>query len=227
LKIKSLFVAVTVSLNASAFTSSPIGSYSNGSIQNSVNLPEEGNGFMRLFVDRNRGWGSKELVSMIIETSSEINQLFPDKDRLQVGDLGAQTGGQISRHGSHQNGLDVDLTYYRNNEREQGAEHTNGFTELMVKDGKLSKNFDIPRNWELMKTLHKHGKIQRIFVDAVIKTELCKYSKRVEDYRDYSEVLRSLRPYQNHADHLHVRLYCPPEAQECVAQEEVPVGPGC
>ena len=79
----------------------------------------------------------------------------------------------------------------------------------------------VRRNWS------QHGKIQRIFVDAVIKTELCKYSKSVEDYRDYSEVLRSLRPYQNHADHLHVRLYCPPDAQECIAQEEVPAGPGC
>jgi penicillin-insensitive murein endopeptidase len=229
LKFSILSLAIVFPLSFAAYgsSSSPIGSYSNGSIRNAVNLPEEGNGYMRLFVDRNRGWGSEELVSMIVEASSEMNQLFPDKDRLQVGDLGAQTGGQITRHGSHQNGLDVDLTYYRNNGQEQSPNQTNGFSEVMVINGKLSANFDITRNWELMKTLHKYGNVQRIFVDPVIKTELCKHAKAIGDDRDHAEVLRSLRPYQKHADHLHVRLYCPIGAKECIPQAEVPAGTGC
>ncbi len=207
--------------------SEPIGSYNKGSLLNASDLPPEGPGYMRLFTKRNRGWGTEEIVSMIVETAADINQLYPDKDRLQAGDIGAEKGGQISRHGSHQNGLDIDITYYRVNGKEQKPESINGFQESMVRNGKLSSNFDIVRNWELVKTLHKHGKVQRIFLDTVIKRELCKHARGIGEFTDQVEVLRSLRPFKNHSDHLHVRLYCPPEAKACKAQEEVAPGPGC
>ncbi len=230
MRMKSALFTVLTIITISGHTlgsSLPAGSYNNGTISDSVDLPEFGDGYMRLFVKRNRGWGSKELVSMIIETASEMYQFYPSRDRLQTGDLGARFGGQISGHGSHQNGLDVDLTYYRNNGVEQKPEVTNGFSELMVKNGKTTANFDILRNWELVKTLHRYGKIQRIFVDPVIKSELCKFAKKIGEEAGYEEVLRSMRPYPNHADHLHVRLYCPEDSSSCIPQEEVPEGSGC
>lgn len=97
----------------------------------------------------------------------------------------------------------------------------------MVIDGKVSANFDIERNWEFMKALHRHRNVQKIFVDSVLKKELCKFSKSKKDYSGNIQVLRSLRHEINHADHLHVRLRCPSNEKKCVNQPDPPAGSGC
>jgi penicillin-insensitive murein DD-endopeptidase len=93
--------------------------------------------------------------------------------------------------------------------------------------GRLSKNFDHQRNWMLMKKFHEHAEVQRIFVDGVIKRALCEYAHRIGEGLTHQHVLRSLRPYVNHAHHLHVRIRCPGHATNCVAQEDPPEGSGC
>jgi penicillin-insensitive murein DD-endopeptidase len=205
----------------------PQGFYSSGSLLHAWELPLEGDGYMRLFLHRNRGWGTRQLIELLQETAAEMNQLFPMRDRLQVGDLSAVNGGRISRHNSHQNGLDVDLTYYRLNGVEQLPDIFNGFEEDMVLKGKISPNFDHERNWEFIKALHRHGRVQRIFVDRVIKAELCLYARARGEDESHEEILRSLRHVNNHIHHMHVRPYCPKDASDCVAQNETPPGSGC
>lgn len=225
-----MYLLILVLMLSSVFASelpSPRGFYSNGSIQNAVQLSDSGDGFIKLFVPRNRAWGSQEIISMIIDSSAELRQKHPERDRLQIGDIGAQNGGQITRHGSHQNGLDVDLAYLRINNREQRPEDVGGFDELMVINKKISSNFDIERNWELVKALHKYAEVQRIFMDPLIKKALCAQATKLNELQSQESVLQSIRPYPNHADHLHVRLKCPPYAKECVPQEDTPQGSGC
>ncbi len=205
----------------------PRGYYSNGHLLLARELPLEGDGYMRLFLHRDRGWGTQEMIDLLQRTAFMMNQRFPMRDRLQTGDLSAMTGGQITRHNSHQNGLDVDLTYYRTNGMEQLPDIFDGFVEDMVLNGKISPNFDHERNWELMKTLHRHGGVQRIFVDQVIKNELCAYARALGEHDSEAEVLRSLRHQTNHVHHLHVRLRCPVKAPQCVPQEDPPLGSGC
>lgn len=210
------------------YSSEPIGYYSQGTLSNGVNLPVSGPGFMRLFLARNRGWGTQETTQMIIKSSADMNRSFPGLDRLQIGDISQEGGGAVTDlHSSHQNGQDADLTYYRKNRIEQAPSYTNGFSENMVINNRLSKNFDTARNWELMKRLHAHAEVQRIFVDPVIKKELCRFARTKNELVRYEEILRSLRPLGNHGDHLHVRLKCPRDARECVSQEDPPVGTGC
>lgn len=206
---------------------SPRGFYSKGSILFARQLPLEGEGFMRLFLHRDRGFGSQEMLSLIQKAALEMNLRYPMRDRMQVGDIAQMKGGQISRHNSHQNGLDADIAYFRINGVEQLPDIFDGFNEDMVINGKLSENFDHERNWELMKSLHRYGKVQRIFVDEVIKRETCHYATSIGEDKEHVEVLRSLRPFENHIHHLHVRLRCPVAAKNCVAQEEVAVGSGC
>jgi len=208
--------------------SEPVGYYSQGSLSGGVNLPDSGPGYMKLFTHRNRGWGTQEMIGMLIKSSADMNKKFPGMDRLQVGDISKEGGGDVSDlHSSHQNGQDADLTYYRRNQREQPSNHINGFSENMVINNRLSKNFDTARNWEFMKRLHQHGDVQRIFVDPVIKNELCRFARTRNELFRYDDVLRSLRPLGNHGDHMHVRLKCPPNARDCVAQEDPPAGTGC
>ena len=164
---------------------------------------------------------------MVQKAASEMEDLFPLRDRLQVGDISAVHGGLITRHNSHQNGLDADLTYYRLNGVEQLPDIFDEFSENMIVDGKISPNFDHERNWELMKSLHRYGKVQRIFADQLIKVELCHYAQEKSEDKTYEEVLRSLRHVEDHTDHFHVRLYCPKNAKNCIAQEETPPGSGC
>lgn len=210
------------------YASEPVGYYSQGTLSNGVNLPVSGPGFMRLFLARNRGWGTQETVEMIIRSSADMNKMFPGMDRLQIGDISQEGGGPVTDlHSSHQNGQDADLTYYRKNRIEQAPNHIDGFSENMVINRRLSKNFDTARNWEFIKRLHAHADVQRIFVDPVIKNELCRFAKMKNELIRYDEILRSLRPLGNHGDHMHVRLRCPADARECVPQEDPPAGTGC
>ncbi|WPU65433.1 penicillin-insensitive murein endopeptidase [Peredibacter starrii] len=206
---------------------SPQGFYSKGTILFAQQLPLEGEGFMRLFVHRDRGFGSLEMLNLIKRAALEMNLRYPMRDRMQLGDIAQMKGGQISRHNSHQNGLDADIAYFRVNGMEQLPDVFDGFNEDMVINGKISENFDFERNWELMKTLHRYGKVQRIFVDEVVKREVCHHAISIGEHDEHVEVLRSLRPFDNHKHHMHVRIRCPDTAKKCVAQEETPAGSGC
>ena len=123
-----------------------IGFYANGSLRNPISLSLEGEGFVKLFRGRERFWGNDQLIQMISESAASFKQMFPDSERLQVGDLSQKIGGKISGHNSHQNGLDVDLVYFRVNHQEQDLQQTNGFVEKFVSNGKLTPNFDLERN---------------------------------------------------------------------------------
>lgn len=204
-----------------------VGYYSNGKLIHSTALPEKGGGFVNLFRSRNHFWGSQGLVEIIQWAAADILHRFPQGERLQVGDLSKELGGVIERHGSHQNGLDVDFVYFRNNHREQDLNSKRGFEEEFVINGKLSKNFDLLRNWTFFKLLVSTGRINRMFVDPTIKEAFCDYARKYESTRQAAETLRRLRPYEKHADHVHVRLSCPNSSPECVQQPEPEPGSGC
>ena len=206
----------------------PIGSYSNGSLEYAACLPSQGEGYIQLYRDLEHIWGTNPLVNMIVKTAAEMNSRYPGLDRLQVEDMSARNGGEVDGHGSHENGLDVDIQYFK----ADGIEHDpiktgQMYAPPMVNGTTVSRNFDLQRNWELVKSLHRHGDVQRIFMDQNLKRELCSYAKSRNEYSANIEVLRSIRHVANHQVHMHVRLRCPANARRCVPQAEVPRGSGC
>jgi len=206
----------------------PVGSYDDGELIDGACLPATGAGYMQLFRDVDHIWGTMPLIRMISRTGREMNERFPGRDRMQVEDMSGPDGGPIDPHGSHQNGLDVDIGYFKANGLEHDPKKTGQqYAPSMVEGGKVSQNFDLPRNWAFVKTLHKHGSVQRIFMDQTLKRALCAYAKSSNDYAANIEVLRSIRHVDNHSDHLHVRLRCPPGAKRCVPQADPPKGSGC
>ena len=222
-----LILTLLTSLVSHAKTS-PHGFYANGSLEDAECLPESGEGYIQLLRDMDRIWGTEEIITMIRDTAAEMNTLYPDRDRLQVEDIAAKHGGRIEGHGSHTNGLDVDIQFYKKN----GVEHDpiktgEDYAPSMVTAGKVSDNFDVERNWEVMKTLHKHADIQRIFIDQKLKNQLCSYAKEKGEIQKYASVLRSLRHETNHQDHFHVRLRCPKDAKSCTPQADPSPGTGC
>ena len=208
-----------------------IGSYSKGTLTNPSVFPREGEGFTHLFHYRNRYYGSSGLIDILKKSAAELFQAYPEGERLQLGDLSAERGGFVSGHASHQNGLDVDLVYLRMNYEEQDPSIPNGFQESFVVKGKVTRNFDFQRNWRFFQIVHSSGRLNRIFVAPEIKEALCHYAGYTVTSEDEVEsaiqVLRRLRPYKNHADHMHLRLTCPETSPDCNPQEEMPEGSGC
>ena len=204
-----------------------IGFYSKGKLKNATPLSMDGPGYIHLFQKRGRHFGSEGLIQIVERSAEQFFEWDPSSERLQIGDVAAQFGGHIGRHASHQNGLDVDLVYFRTNRHEQSLDHIDGFEETFVtKGGGVTSNFDTQRNWQFLQILMATGRVERIFVDPAIKREFCASIKAPRN-TDEIEALRRLRPYPDHADHWHIRLTCPPTSPKCVVQAAVPAGDGC
>lgn len=203
-----------------------VGYYTQGRLVNPSSLPAEGDGFIKIRRPRVRGFASSELNTMIQVVAQEVRQSFPNRDRLQIGDVANQKGGTLGKHKSHQNGLDADIVYYRTNNKEQDPNWAGGYVEKFVRGGAVTANFDQDRNWELLKKLASFPQTERIFVDYAIKKTFCsKYSKSTDPVAQ--EALRIMRPAKLHDDHMHVRIQCPPGSTRCKRQEPPAPGNGC
>ena len=65
----------------------------------------------------------------------------------------------------------------------------------------------------MLKAAASDPRVDRIFVAAAIKIEMCKGATAAD-----TKWLQHIRPEANHQDHLHVRLKCPPGATYCQTQ---------
>ncbi len=202
-----------------------IGFYANGSLINASALPDQGDGFVKLFRSRNRPWGTDDILSLFQWTAAEMQKRFPGGERLQVGDIANKKGGSTGGHDSHQNGLDMDIVYFRVNHKE--ILDTSTFAESFVSHGKVTANFDTARNWETLKLLVSSKWVNRVFMDQAIKKEFCRYAKSIGESLRETETLRRMRPWPNHDDHFHLRIKCPPKSPRCKTQDEPPTGSGC
>lgn len=198
------------------------GFYSKGKLTRATSLPTSGKGITKILRPRARHYGSRDLIYVLTTAAKELQRLHPSRDRVQVGDMSNKKGGFAYGHDSHQNGLDADLAFLRTNQTEQDPQSVNGFAESFVKDGKPTANFDTARNWALAKLLIATGRVQRIFVNDVLKQELCRFAEAKGEFEAHRDVLYRLRSYEGHMDHYHVRLTCPLKSPKCEAQEEPP-----
>jgi penicillin-insensitive murein endopeptidase len=222
------FILILSFIAPFAHASTPIGTPNNGSLINSETQEEQGQGFMQLFREKDHIYATRDLITMLQLAALDMSKRYPNRDRLQIEDMSARNGGRVEGHGSHQNGLDVDLGYFKLD----GVEHdprTAGtyYAHPMATNGVVSSNFDTERNWELAKSLHQHGNVQKIFMDQTIKNHLCRYAKSINELQKHQNVLRSIRHVTNHEDHMHVRLRCPKDARKCRNLPEAPEGTGC
>jgi penicillin-insensitive murein endopeptidase len=200
-----------------------IGFYSNGQLTHADKFPYDGPGFMKLFIQRDRGWVTQDLMDLVMKTAGIVKANYPEGERLQIADVASIHGGQLSLHESHQNGLDADIAYYRRDHREQG-QYDAGLDEVFVANNKVTPNFDSTRNWFIFQELVKTGLIKRIFVDLAIKQFYC---NSVTINTESTEILRRLRVWPNHDDHFHMRVVCPTTSPQCIAQDDPAPGTGC
>lgn len=225
-----------------------------GALRNAEKLPFFGLGYVKLHPWRNNRFGTRALVEMIERAASHMqiySYLNPtvnpntgepvSPQLLPVGDLSSDEGGVLCHgedkcHGSHENGTDADIGYFRTDywlpDGERGKKELvdKKVTTQKTRSGKIkekveyvvSERFDVERNWELMKSLARNGDVSRIFVSPPIKQAFCTHvldRARVTDaeHAELSferELLRKVRADSiekvgHHDDHFHVRIACP------------------
>ena len=190
-----------------------IGGYSAGCVQGAKALPLEGVNYAVMKPERRRNFGHPALVDFVVQLGKSLEErhLAP----LGVGDLGQARGGPAPNgHASHQNGLDVDLWF---------SPGGPGATQQPMVD--LLTSQPSPHYGERVPTLlelaAKDARVARIFVNAVIKRQLCEKATGDRGW------LAKLRPWHGHHEHFHVRLACPAASPECQPQPPIPAGDGC
>jgi penicillin-insensitive murein endopeptidase len=124
-----------------------LGKAYDGRLVNGVRLPEEGEHFFTWDPIRrtspNRGWrryGTDRLVRIVLEVSRDFRLAHPDAPRIGVGDLSRPRGGGFGPrfgwpgHASHQNGLDVDIYYPRQDGIERAPLHPKAIDRPLSQD---------------------------------------------------------------------------------------------
>lgn len=205
------------------------GTHTRGRLNSSQALPEDGPYHHHVYRFREHFYGTDGLVELLLQTAKRLHLHYKKHgiEPLQIGDLSERDGGNIPGHGSHENGLDVDIIYPRNNHQSEPLTATH-MTELFVQNGRPTANFDGERTLDLIKILATSNRINHIYVDRILKRELCRISRTRGELEADTEVLRLLVPYPRHRDHLHVRLTCPSSSPACVRSRHVlPPGSGC
>lgn len=197
-----------------------LGSPAAGCISGAVALPLEGEGYQVLRPGRNRFWAHPRTVSFIQDLghSAAAGGFGP----LLVGDMSQPRGGPMAfGHGSHQNGLDVDIWFRLPGRSLDGTELERPEPVSMVKGTRVNPATWSDAHYRLLKLAASSPEVERIFVNPPIKAEAC---RRATGDRSW---LSKLRPWWGHDEHFHVRLSCTPGDIGCVPQAPVPDGDGC
>lgn len=202
-----------------------IGFYSAGCIRGAVQLPPEGRGYQSMRPSRNRQYAHPELVEFIQNLASTLDAVG---SALLISDIGQPRGGPMPYgHNSHQVGLDVDIWYWTHPEqkvRSLSREERDGLPmiNMLNANGVVDPNRFGGEQIEKLKMAASDPKVERIFVNPAIKTYLCSTLEAEE-----LSWLGKLRPWPGHNEHFHVRIRCPKDSNECVAQDPPPPGNGC
>jgi penicillin-insensitive murein DD-endopeptidase len=194
---------------------SPVGTYNRGCAAGNVELPESGPTWQAMRLSRDRNWGQPVLVDYLEDLSQKVTAA--GWKGIYIGDLGNPRGGPMnSGHASHQMGLDADIWFLKPDRLDLSRKEREKISSISIRsDDQLSVN----GNWdpsyrEMLKAAASDQRVDRIFVAAAIKIEMCKTATAAD-----AKWLQHIRPEANHADHLHVRLKCPAGSALCQTQK--------
>jgi len=192
----------------------PFGSYAKGCADGLVQLPETGPTWQAMRLSRNRNWGHPVMIDFLVDLSRAANQIgWPG---LYIGDISQPRGGpMVSGHASHQIGLDADIWMLPPRRLDLSRLEREDISSIPVRS---ADQRSVTENWTsahhaLLRAAASDGRVDRIFVAAAVKIEMCKTATRAD--RDW---LQKIRPVAGHDTHFHVRLKCPRGARHCETQ---------
>jgi len=134
------------------------GQRTNGSLVGGTSLPESGPGYYHFLGSdpvNYDDWGGAESTIQLIQTvGAQWFQSHPTPG-IGIGDLSLENGGSFPPHTEHQNGLDIDVRYVRNDGANLGI-------NLAVKSE--AKKYSKALTIELMKKFAANGSLNKILV---------------------------------------------------------------
>jgi LysM repeat protein len=179
-----------------------VGSASGGRLRGGVPL-ENGPGYR--VRDRARAYGTSSTVHAIRTGIARVVARYVHVPALDIHDLSRERGGRLEPHRSHQNGLDVDISYYQIGATDRSPWRRIGPDEL-----------DVRLQWYLFRTWLDLGVVQYIFVDYALQEPLYEYARargaNEEQLEEWFEFPRRgsrrgiIRHEPGHADHFHARF---------------------
>ena len=208
----NLFSAVDDTSNQASM---PIGTYAKGCAAGNVALPETGPTWQAMRLSRHRNFGNPVLVSYLEDLSVAATRA--GWNGIYIGDMGNPRGGPMnSGHASHQIGLDADIWFLKPRRLDLTPAEREKISSISIRSEDqltVNENWD-PSYREFLKAAASDPRVDRIFVAAAIKIEMCKTATPAD-----AKWLQHIRPEANHQDHLHVRLKCPPGSALCQTQK--------
>ena len=192
----------------------PIGSYAKGCGAGLVQLPESGPTWQAMRLSRNRNYGHPEMIDFLQALSVAARQI--GWNGLYIGDISQPRGGPMtSGHASHQIGLDADIWMLPPKRLNLSRSERENISSIPVRS---ADQRSVTRNWTashhaLLRAAASDKRVDRIFVAAAVKIEMCKTATRKD-----KAWLQKIRPVAGHDTHFHVRLKCPKGATLCETQ---------
>jgi penicillin-insensitive murein endopeptidase len=194
-----------------------------GCIAGAVRLPAEGTGFQTIHLGRSSFWGAPRTIASVESLAAEAHAA--GLGDLYVEDISRPRGGPLpGGHAAHQIGLDVDIGL----DPSPKPPLTATIRETVELPSMVSADLRSvdPAHWApgVVTLLHLAATlpgVDRILVNAAIKRQLC---TEVQGDRTW---LRLIRPWYDHAAHMHIHFRCPEGQLDCVQQPPPPSGDGC
>ncbi|MGQ0564007.1 MAG: penicillin-insensitive murein endopeptidase [Gemmobacter sp.] len=192
----------------------PVGSYAKGCAAGNVELPESGPTWQAMRLSRGRNFGQPVMIAFLQDLSVMATQV--GWNGLYIGDISQPRGGPMtSGHASHQLGLDADVWQLPPSRLNLSRAEREEIGSIPVRS---ADQRSVTSNWTrshhaLMKAAASDSRVDRIFVAAAVKIEMCRTATR----RDKAW-LQKIRPAAGHDTHFHVRLKCPAGARLCETQ---------
>jgi penicillin-insensitive murein endopeptidase len=220
--------AALVTVAASPDTPAPgplhiIGGQAAGCIAGAVRLPAEGVGFQTIHLERSSFWGASSTIARIERLGEEVHAA--GLGDLYVEDISRPRGGPLpGGHVSHQLGIDVDvgLDVRPKPTLDASGRETVELPSMVRAD---QRGVD-PAHWTpgvvtLLRLAANLPEVDRILINPAIKQQLC---ETVQGDRSW---LRLMRPWYDHAAHMHIRFRCPAAQRDCIQAAPPPPGDGC
>lgn len=200
--------------SASAQAPAAIGSYAKGCAAGLVQLPETGPTWQAMRLSRGRNWGHPEMIAYLQDLSRAATTL--GWRGLYIGDISQPRGGPMtSGHASHQIGLDADIWMLMPQSLKLSRNERENISSVSVRteDQRGVTRHWTPAHHALLRTAASDPRVDRVFVAAAAKIEMCKTATRAD-----TAWLQKIRPIQGHNFHFHVRLKCPAGSGNCQTQ---------
>ncbi len=169
-------------------------------------------------------FGTFELVELLTTMGLKLRSLVPQV-KMWVHDLSLQNGRSIGEHRSHRNGTDADIAYTLNDF--SGQTH---FRNIIA--GNQVRGLNTAAQWKWFKYTVSTGWVDRIFVAAPIKREMCKFALRnAQSARDpwtHETLKRLVHRYNSgelvtgHDNHFHLRIACSEFQERCQNMADPP-----